>query len=101
MGTSLPVRGEKDIDFPKHLARPDPWPSDPQVRRKSGSLNPCSQETGRECTVIMLCTINSIILETDEPVGNLVEIRKKNNQQVEPQAQLVCMFDNVIKSCYC
>ena len=33
---SLPVSGEKDIDFPKHLVPPDPWPSDLQVRSKSG-----------------------------------------------------------------
>lgn len=33
---SLPVSREKNIDFPKHLVPPDPWPSDLQVRGKSG-----------------------------------------------------------------
>lgn len=33
---SLPVSREEDIDFPKHLVPPDPWPYDLQVRRKSG-----------------------------------------------------------------
>lgn len=49
MGTSPSVCREKDIDFPKHLAAPDLWPSDLQVR--SGellgrrSLNPRSRNS--------------------------------------------------------
>lgn len=81
MDTPLSVSRETGIDFPKHLASPDPWPSDLQVRSREWwrhrSLNPCSQGTGRECTVIMLHAINSIMWETRKPVGRLVGLKMK------------------------
>lgn len=70
MGTlSASVSGERDIDLPKHLAPPDPWPSEGVGRG------------GGERTVIRRQTVCGITRETRELVAGFVGVDNKQNKK--------------------